>query len=234
VKKPVNPVENPGPKPVNDPPPKPVEAAPPAPAEPELEADDPAPLARDANASAKNQADSGWGMSWVPVAVFVVVTVPLLGALLLVYGKSKQPTPEFRKRRPRSDDQEIASDLSPRRSADEDDRISTSRAPKKYDVEEPWDYPPVERFDLEKQGKNGLATTSLVLGSIGLLAWCLPILGLPITITGLVMGVKGLQSYKQGAAVAGIVLNIVGLLLSLMNAALGAFLAVANQPGHFR
>jgi ankyrin repeat protein len=66
------------------------------------------------------------------------------------------------------------------------------------------------------------ATVSLVLGIVGLLAWCLPIIGLPITITGLVFG------YRSNTK-TGIILNSIGLALSIFNAAIGAFLAKAGQ-----
>jgi hypothetical protein len=226
VKKPAEPVDKPAPKPVDA-----------APAQPEVEPDDPAPSDRDADASPyKRQADSGsdWGTVWLPVGVFAVVTIPLVGALLLFYGRSKQPTPELGRDRPRNEDETTAPKYSPRRFADQDEQIATSPSARRPVDLEPWDYPPIDRFSLERQGRNGFATTSLVLGGIGLLAWCLPILGLPITVTGLVMGVKGLQSYKQGAAITGIILNIIGIVLSLINAALGAYIALASQHGHYR
>src|SRR3989338_8991438 len=53
--------------------------------------------------------------------------------------------------------------------------------------------------------KNGKATTGLVLGIIGLVAWFIPLIGAPITIIGLVFGIKGLKSLKRGVAIAGIV-----------------------------
>src|SRR3989344_6895948 len=52
--------------------------------------------------------------------------------------------------------------------------------------------------------KNGKATAGLVLGIIGLIAWFLPIIGAPITIIGLIFGIKGLKSLKRGVAIAGI------------------------------
>jgi hypothetical protein len=147
--------------------------------------------------------------------VFGIVAIPIFVALFFCFGR-KAPPPIARRRDVRRNDDEAALlDVEP---ADEG--------------QPPCHYP--QRLDLERQGKNGMASTSLVLGSIGLLAWCLPIAGLPLTITGLVMGVKGLKSYKQGAATAGIVLNIIGLTLSLLNAALGAYIAVASQQGHLR
>jgi len=76
---------------------------------------------------------------------------------------------------------------------------------------------------------NGKAVTSLVLGLIGLIAWFIPLFGLPITIIGLVMGVGGLKSVKRGLAVAGVALSILGLAASLVNASIGAYLGATGQ-----
>ncbi|MEW6025730.1 MAG: DUF4190 domain-containing protein [Planctomycetota bacterium] len=87
---------------------------------------------------------------------------------------------------------------------------------------------------LQGTGDDGLVIASLVLGIIGLIAWCLPIFGLPVTITGLVLGIKGLNSSKRGMAIAGIVMSSLGLLFSLANAAWGAYLGATGQHPLFR
>ena len=43
----------------------------------------------------------------------------------------------------------------------------------------------------EQPTGGGFAVASLVLGIIGLLAWCIPIIGLPINVVGLVLGIDG-------------------------------------------
>ncbi len=45
------------------------------------------------------------------------------------------------------------------------------------------------RSDSTSQGNSELAVASLVLGIISLLAWLLPILGIPVAVVGLVFGV---------------------------------------------
>ncbi|MCL2363094.1 MAG: DUF4190 domain-containing protein [Defluviitaleaceae bacterium] len=75
---------------------------------------------------------------------------------------------------------------------------------------------------------EGKATASLVLGIIGLVAWFLPIVGLPVTITGLVLGIKGRNSYNRKLATVGVVLSSIGLTASVINAALGAYMGVMN------
>ena len=78
---------------------------------------------------------------------------------------------------------------------------------------------------------GGKAIASLVLGILGLFGWCIPLVGLPMTITGLVLGIKDLNSRSRGMAIAGVVLCVVGLSLSVGNAALGAYLgATGHHP----
>ncbi len=63
----------------------------------------------------------------------------------------------------------------------------------------------------EKNSSAG-ATTSLVLGIISSLAWIIPIIGLPITVVGIVLGAINMKSKKhKGIAIAGFVVNIVFL-----------------------
>lgn len=69
-----------------------------------------------------------------------------------------------------------------------------------------------------------MATAALVLGIIGLIAWLLPIIGYPVTIVGLVLGIKSVKSEKRGMAIAGIVMSSIGLVLSLVNSILGVIL----------
>lgn len=76
--------------------------------------------------------------------------------------------------------------------------------------------------------KIGFSVASLVLGIVGLLAWCLPLLGFPITIAGLVLGILGIKKGGKVMAIIGIVLSAITLLLTLGNSILGAVLAVAN------
>lgn len=75
----------------------------------------------------------------------------------------------------------------------------------------------------------GKAKTSLILGVIGLVAWLLPIAGIPITITGLVKGIKAWNSSKHSFAVAGITLCIIGLVLSIINMSIGAYMGATGQ-----
>lgn len=81
----------------------------------------------------------------------------------------------------------------------------------------------------DQQEGGGKAVASLVLGVVGLVAWLIPFFGLPITITGLIMGIKDVKSQNRGLAIAGIVLSSIFLCLTLINAAAGAYQAVTGQ-----
>lgn len=70
---------------------------------------------------------------------------------------------------------------------------------------------------------------SLVLGIIGLVAWFLPILGAPINIIGLVLGIKSLDSARRRMALVGIVTCTIGLVLTVANASIGAYLGATGQ-----
>ena len=71
------------------------------------------------------------------------------------------------------------------------------------------------------QQGGGKAVASLVLGCVAMIAWCCPLIGLPLTITGLILGILDLQGPKRTMAIWGIVLNAVGLLLTIANAIAG-------------
>ncbi len=62
-----------------------------------------------------------------------------------------------------------------------------------------------------------------------MIAWCLPIVGLPLSIWGIIASMKGMGSNNNGQAVAGVIMSSLGLLFSLLNAAAGVYLALQNQ-----
>jgi DNA-directed RNA polymerase subunit RPC12/RpoP len=96
--------------------------------------------------------------------------------------------------------------------------VASSFAPGPYPAKQPG---PARRT----ADKSGKATTSFWLGIVGMIAWILPIVGLPVSIAGLITGGLGLDSEKRGKAVVGIVLSIIALLLSIANGVIGAILA---------
>lgn len=76
--------------------------------------------------------------------------------------------------------------------------------------------------------RSGLAIASLVVGIASLCAWLLPICGVPFSVVAVILGALSFNSSRRWMAIAGIVLGAIALLLSLVNAALGAYLGVTD------
>lgn len=70
--------------------------------------------------------------------------------------------------------------------------------------------------------RENLAIASLVVGVINLCAWFLPICGLPLALVGIGLGVYAMNSRNRTMAIIGIVLSGLGLIATIINAALGA------------
>lgn len=94
-------------------------------------------------------------------------------------------------------------------------------------VQQPNTFTPNEPVGTKKHG--GLAVASLILGIMGLIAWFIPLFGAPITIAGLTLGIIGLKSTKREVAIAAIVLSSIGLLLTIVNASVGAYMGATGQ-----
>lgn len=76
--------------------------------------------------------------------------------------------------------------------------------------------------------KKGMSIASLVLGIVGLAAWCLPLLGYPVSIVGIILGAVGMKKGGKGMAIAGIILCALCLIATLINSILGvAMMATA-------
>lgn len=80
-----------------------------------------------------------------------------------------------------------------------------------------------------KNNKKGMAVASLVLGIIGLIAWIIPLVGFPIAITGLVLGIIGIKKGGKGMAIAGIVLASICLIATTANSAIGFYMGYNGQ-----
>lgn len=75
---------------------------------------------------------------------------------------------------------------------------------------------------------GGAAIASLVLGIVVLVAWLLPLLGLPVGAAGLICGIMGRRSARRGMAVAGIVMSVIGLVLAVGNGILGVLIRLGG------
>lgn len=71
---------------------------------------------------------------------------------------------------------------------------------------------------------------SVILGVIGFVAWFLPIVGLPLSLVGIGMGVADVSKQPQKRlSTLGIYLNIVALIAATANSAIGAYLGYTGQ-----
>lgn len=86
-----------------------------------------------------------------------------------------------------------------------------------------------EVYSQPVEEKKGLSLTSMILGIAGFLAWCIPLVGFPVCITGLILGIIGIKKGGKGMAIAGIIMCSITLLLTLGNSILGAIIAVSAQ-----
>lgn len=79
-------------------------------------------------------------------------------------------------------------------------------------------------FVVEKIDKY--ANTGFILGIVSIVAWFIPLFGYPVTICGIVFSLRGLASKnRRGKAIAGLVLSIIFLDVTLMNSIAGAIIA---------
>lgn len=67
---------------------------------------------------------------------------------------------------------------------------------------------------MDKQ--NAAAKNSFILGIISLVAWVLWWAELPLAITGIVKGYKGLKSENRNQAIMGIAFSVAGIVLSII------------------
>ncbi|MCI5745139.1 MAG: hypothetical protein MR270_02515 [Erysipelotrichaceae bacterium] len=73
------------------------------------------------------------------------------------------------------------------------------------------------------------ALASMILGFVGLVAWLLPLVGYPVTIVGLILGIVALKSVDRKKATVGVVLCSICLLATLINSILGVLLQLGQQ-----
>jgi predicted RNA-binding Zn-ribbon protein involved in translation (DUF1610 family) len=83
-----------------------------------------------------------------------------------------------------------------------------------------------EVFDRGRRARHsGVAQAALILGCIGLVAWCIPCVGFPVNLTGLILGATSPKTaINAGQGKTGMILCIVGLGLSVVNALVGVML----------
>lgn len=68
-----------------------------------------------------------------------------------------------------------------------------------------------------RKKKNPGAWPSLILGIFGSIGWIVPVIGLPITVVGTVLGAMGMGKKREyrGVSIAGFVVNLVFLMAAI-------------------
>lgn len=71
----------------------------------------------------------------------------------------------------------------------------------------------------EEDTHEGSATAALVMGLFGVITWLLPIIGIPVAITGIILGFRGSQ-YSR--AIVGVMLCSISLTAASVNSYMGS------------
>lgn len=72
-------------------------------------------------------------------------------------------------------------------------------------------------------------TVSLGLGIGSMFGWILPIVGVPLSISAIVVGWLSANTTSRARGRWGLILGVIGLVLSIANAILGAYIAVSRS-----
>lgn len=92
--------------------------------------------------------------------------------------------------------------------------------------------------EVKPQNENNIsqssshATTGLILGICSVIAWIIPLVGYPVTITGIVFSSKGLGAKNNGKAIVGLVLSIIFLIFTLINSIVGAIIGIGMTANY--
>ncbi len=86
----------------------------------------------------------------------------------------------------------------------------------------------IENINSNINRNTGLGRTSLFIGLICLIAWVIPLIGIPLSIIGLILGLVSLNSSRRDLARAGISLGAIGLFISIAYTILGFYLITSG------
>ena len=88
----------------------------------------------------------------------------------------------------------------------------------------------LEENNVSQTNSNGMSIASLILGIIGLVAWILPLLGYPINIIGLLLGIISNKKEKNKFSKTGIILSAIGLGITAINSIAGVIMVLSQLP----
>lgn len=85
------------------------------------------------------------------------------------------------------------------------------------------------KSDISSDDHSFIAMIALIIGTIGLLAWLLPGIGIPIGIIGFYTGKNAINSSNRKLALIGLGLSIFCLYLSFFNGYLGVLMGMTSE-----
>ena len=85
------------------------------------------------------------------------------------------------------------------------------------DEDDDYDDDFYDRRRREDRDGTGLGDASLIIGILSVFVFWCPLIGIPLTLVGLILGCLGLRANRNGTAIAGVVLCVVFLLGSLVS-----------------
>lgn len=88
----------------------------------------------------------------------------------------------------------------------------------------------MEENNVSQTNSNGMSIASLILGIIGLVAWILPLLGYPINIIGIILGIISNKKEKNKFSKTGIILSAIGLGITAINSIAGVIMVLSQLP----
>lgn len=81
-------------------------------------------------------------------------------------------------------------------------------------------------YNVNNSDKKSLkAMVGFILGLCSIIAWFIPLIGFPVTICGIVFSSLGLNSNNKGKAIAGLILSIIFLVITIINSLAGAIMS---------
>ena len=83
----------------------------------------------------------------------------------------------------------------------------------------------VKKLNQNDEKIDKRAVVGFILSLISIIAWLIPLFGYPVSICGIIFSAKGLSSKaNKGKAIAGLILSIIFLFLTLCNSLAGIYM----------
>lgn len=96
-------------------------------------------------------------------------------------------------------------------------RKPARRRSRRYeDEDDDYDDDYYERRRRESGNDTGLGDASLIIGVVAVFVFWCPVIGVPLTLVGLILGTLGMRASRNGTAIAGVILNVLFMIGALL------------------